>query len=121
MIPKWTNVLVSALHHWPLSVSGPKSAPQRTACAVEGSVHETPLSPMATYTSTFVAIKVSVATGVNLTRAASAAAAVILRQSLHSVATLEPKEKLLNSWPHLGQFGIWKFSLSATGDLPRIN
>jgi len=54
-------------------------------------------------------------------RAAAAAAAVILRQSLHSVATVEPKEKLLNSWPHFGQFGILKFSLSATGDLPRAN
>src|SRR5258708_40373758 len=103
MIRKWTNVLVSALHHAPLTVSGPKSAPQRTASTEEGSVHETPLNPMATYTSAFIAIKVSVTTGVNLMRAASAAAVGILRQSLHSLSTVEPKEKLLNCLPHLRQ------------------
>jgi hypothetical protein len=51
--------------------------------------------------------------GVNLTRpavAATAAVAVIPRQSMHSVAGEEPNEKLLNSWPHRGQLGISNFS-----------
>jgi hypothetical protein len=65
-------------------------------------------------------MKVTVTTGVNLTPegAAATAATEAFRQSLHSVAGFEPKEKPLNSLPHCGQIGNWKFPLSAASDLP---
>src|SRR5271154_1284270 len=63
MMPKWTNVLVNKRQGSVLSVSGPKSAPHRMACTVDGSVHETPDKPIATYTSVLRPMMVSVTTG----------------------------------------------------------
>src|ERR1700680_3263469 len=84
--------------------------------------------------STLRATSVSVTTGLNLLlpddsvtgaiaddSASPAARALVFRQSLHSVAGLDPKENPLNFLPHCGQTGIRGFLPPETGKMGRTN
>src|SRR5260370_39007733 len=53
-------MLVTRRHHCPLSVSGPKSAPNAMACWGVGSKAETPRSTMMANTSTLAAMRAMV-------------------------------------------------------------
>src|ERR1700694_4390357 len=53
-------MLVTRRHHWPLSVSGPKSAPNAMACCGVGLKAETPRSTMMANTSTLAAMRAMV-------------------------------------------------------------
>src|SRR5260370_35201769 len=53
-------MLVTRRHHCPLSVSGPKSAPNAMACCGVGSNAETPRSTMMANTSTLAAMRAMV-------------------------------------------------------------
>src|SRR6202035_582983 len=53
-------MLVTRRHHCPLSVSGPKSAPNAMACCGVGLKAETPLSTMMANTSTLAAMRTMV-------------------------------------------------------------
>jgi hypothetical protein len=110
---------VNCRHHSPLNVKGPKSAPQRIAFKTFGSVHDTPLNPIAKYTSTFKPMIARVTGGTRrkiihadvrgtLCPGATSLAATCIfafRQSAHSVAVCDPIENPLNDFPQLGQMG----------------
>src|SRR5882724_4956328 len=53
-------MLLRRRHHWPLSVSGPKSAPKEMACCGVGSKAETPRSTMMANTKTLAAMRATV-------------------------------------------------------------
>ena len=127
MIPKCTKMLMNCRHHSPLNVSGPKSAPQRIAFITLGALHETPLKPIAKYTSTFKPMIARV-TGGTLrkiiqadvcgavcpgTALLTAAGIFAFRQSAHSVAVCDPIEKPLNDFLQLGQMGTLAIPFSA--------
>src|ERR1700686_443417 len=60
MKQKGTNMLVKRRHHYPLSVSGPKSAPKAIACWGVGSMADTPRRTMMAKTKTLAAIRMMV-------------------------------------------------------------
>src|SRR5579863_10246352 len=120
-------MLVNCRHHSPLNVSGPKSAPQRIAFMTLGSVHDTPLKPIAKYTSTFRPMIARV-TGGTLrkiihadvrgafsrgTTLLTAACIFAFRQSAHPVAVCDPIEYALNDFPQPGQMGTLANPFSA--------
>src|SRR2546426_6415300 len=53
-------MLLRRRHHWPLSVSGPKSAPKEMACCGVGLKAETPRSTMMANTKTLAAMSATV-------------------------------------------------------------
>src|SRR5581483_2319361 len=63
MRPMWRNDAETARHGCDVSVSGPKSAPQRTRSAAVGRMIEIPERTIARNTATFVARRMCVAHG----------------------------------------------------------